>query len=75
MTRGLQLSSANNILDLTSKRTALMEEKSNLEKSGHLTNPALCFLCFLCFLWIAANTIYRRSGHRYSNDTATIGHC
>ena len=39
MTTDLQLSSANNILDLTSKRTALMEEKSNLEKSGHLTNP------------------------------------
>ena len=33
MTRGLQLSSANNILDSTSKRIALMEEKSNLEKS------------------------------------------
>ena len=39
MTRGLQLSSANNILDLTSKRSALLTEKSNLEKSGHLNSP------------------------------------
>ena len=39
MTRGLQLSSANNILDLTSKRSALLDEKSNLEKCGHLNSP------------------------------------
>ena len=39
MTRGLQLSSSNNILDLKSKRSALLTEKSNLEKSGHLNSP------------------------------------
>ena len=67
MTRGLQLSSANNILDLTSKRSALMEEKSNLEKSGHLNNPE--------------NASYGQrltqsiDGHRYSNDLLTTGHC
>ena len=35
MTRGLQLSFANNILELMAKRTALIMEKNNLRNTDH----------------------------------------
>ena len=40
MTQGLHLSSANNILDLTAKRSTLILEKENLKGSRQLENDS-----------------------------------